>query len=158
MKFKLFTLGRVFLGAVFLYACYDKILHPQAFAEAVYNYRILPGTLVNITAITLPWLELLIGICLVAGIILPGAATLGTLLLFTFMSALAFNLMRGLDVSCGCFSTDSSEGPADIWTVARDFSLLALSVYVSLKVLFGSAKSHEKRDDLQPACKRASSS
>ncbi|MBI4774087.1 MAG: hypothetical protein HY788_07900 [Deltaproteobacteria bacterium] len=28
---------RLVLGAVFLYACLDKILHPQAFAQAVYN-------------------------------------------------------------------------------------------------------------------------
>ncbi|NCO59458.1 MAG: DoxX family protein [Deltaproteobacteria bacterium CG_4_8_14_3_um_filter_51_11] len=158
MESKLFKLCRIFLGAVFLYACYDKILHPQAFAEAVYNYRILPDGLVNITAITLPWLELLIGICLVAGILLPGASTLSTILLLTFMSTLIFNLMRGLDVSCGCFSTDASEGPAGIWTVARDFSFLALSVYVSWKVLLGSAKPHDKSEGLQPFCNRASSS
>ncbi len=151
MKSRIFTAGRVFLGAVFLYACYDKILHPQAFAEAVYNYRLLPDVLVNITAMVLPWLELLIGICLVTGILLPGAATLSTLLLFTFMSALVFNLIRGLDVSCGCFSTDSSDGPADMWTVARDVSFFALSIYVCWKVIFGFREHHEKKDDLQPA-------
>jgi hypothetical protein len=28
---------RLLMGAVFLYASYDKILHPQAFAQAIYN-------------------------------------------------------------------------------------------------------------------------
>lgn len=45
---------RLFLGAVFVYASLDKILHPQAFAEMVYNYQLLPDVLINLTAIILP--------------------------------------------------------------------------------------------------------
>ncbi|MFP4194277.1 MAG: MauE/DoxX family redox-associated membrane protein, partial [Desulfobacterales bacterium] len=50
-----FVAARIFMGAVFLYASYDKILNPQAFAEAVYNYQILPDFAVNATALVLPW-------------------------------------------------------------------------------------------------------
>lgn len=48
--------ARLFMGGVFLYASFDKILHPAAFAEAVYNYQILPDAAVNLAALTLPWL------------------------------------------------------------------------------------------------------
>ncbi|MGA8240229.1 MAG: MauE/DoxX family redox-associated membrane protein [Desulfobacterales bacterium] len=45
----MFLALRLLLGTVFLYASYDKILHPQAFAQAVYNYQILPDMAVNPT-------------------------------------------------------------------------------------------------------------
>ena len=45
---KIFILMRLALGAVFLYASYDKILHPAAFAKAVYNYQILPDEAISL--------------------------------------------------------------------------------------------------------------
>ncbi len=125
---------RLFMGAVFLFASYDKMIHPQAFAEAVYNYQILPDAAVNLAALILPWLELLLGVCLVAGVWLPGTAVAGTGLLAIFMAALIFNLARGLDIHCGCFSTEPTEGPANLWTVARDAALLAASVVLTILV------------------------
>ncbi|MFZ0727407.1 MAG: cation diffusion facilitator family transporter [Desulfobacterales bacterium] len=118
---------RLLLGIMFLYACYDKILHPQAFAQAVYNYQILPDMAVNLTALVLPWLELLLGLCLVTGLWLPGATMASTGLLLVFIGALVFNHVRGLDIHCGCFSTETTAGPADLWTVARDIGFLAVS-------------------------------
>lgn len=127
---------RLFLGAVFLYASYDKILNPEAFAKAVYNYQILPDIAVNLAALALPWLELLLGVCLIAGVWLPGATLISSGLMAVFIGALAFNLMRGLDIQCGCFSTKTTEGPADIWTVLRDVGFLAVSFWLSLEVFF----------------------
>ncbi len=126
---------RVLLGGVFLYASYDKILNPAAFSLAVYNYQILPDAWVNLTAVTLPWLELLLGLCLVAGVWLPGAMLITTGLLASFTAALIFNLTRGLDVHCGCFSTDPTGDPANLLTVARDLTFLAVSMYLTLRVL-----------------------
>lgn len=103
----LFLAARIILGGIFVYASIDKILHPAAFAEAVYNYQILPDSLVNLTAVFLPWLELILGGCLIAGVWLPGAALIANVLLITFAGALAFNLARGLDIHCGCFTTDA---------------------------------------------------
>jgi uncharacterized membrane protein YphA (DoxX/SURF4 family) len=126
---------RLLLGAVFLYASYDKILHPQAFARAVYNYQILPDALINLTALILPWLELLLGICLVAGWWLPGTTMLCTGLMVVFIGSLIFNQIRGLDIHCGCFSAGINEGPAGLWTVARDMVLLAMSAGLTYRVL-----------------------
>ncbi|MBR9985605.1 MAG: cation diffusion facilitator family transporter [Desulfosarcina sp.] len=130
----LYHVLRLCLGVVFLYASYDKILNPQAFAQAVYNYQMLPDAAVNLVSLTLPWLELLLGLCLITGLWLPGATALSTGLLTIFIGALVFNQIRGLDVHCGCFSTEPTEGPAGLWTVARDVSFLVAALMVTLRV------------------------
>jgi len=124
--------ARLILGAVFIYASIDKIIHPAAFAKAVYNYQILPDFLVNLTAIVLPWLELVLGILLIIGLFREGSVCIVTSLLLVFFSAMVFNLARGLDIYCGCFST-STEGSADApmaWYVFRDGLFLLPAFYL----------------------------
>lgn len=128
----LFHLCRLLLGLVFVYASYDKILHPQAFALAVFNYQIVPDVAVNLIALILPWLELLLGLCLLFAVWLPGAAIAGNGLLVFFLGALVFNQVRGLDIHCGCFSTEIQEGAAGLGTVLRDLGFLAMSLYLLL--------------------------
>jgi uncharacterized membrane protein YphA (DoxX/SURF4 family) len=132
----IFIFARLLMGVVFLYASYDKILNPGDFAQIVYNYQILPDSLINITALVLPWSELILGICLISGFWLRGAALLGAVLMTTFTAALAYNEIRGLDVACGCFTTNGSAGPANLLTIIRDLVLLAISLYIALRVLF----------------------
>lgn len=132
----LYHTARVILGFIFLAACYDKILHPQEFATVIYNYQLLPGELVNIAAIVLPWVELLLGLSLVMNLWIPGAAVLGNLFLLLFFSVLLFNMARGLDVSCGCFSTAPGEKGSNYVTVLRDLSFLVVSGYLFYAVFF----------------------
>jgi cation diffusion facilitator family transporter len=121
--------ARLVLAGIFLYACADKIRHPAAFAEAVFNYQILPSQLVNLAALTIPWLELALGLLLLAGIWLPGALMGSSLLLTVFLAALAFNTVRGLNISCGCFSTEETAASAlSWWIVLRDVFFWMLSV------------------------------
>lgn len=120
--------ARLFLAVVFIFASVDKILHPAEFAKAVYLYQILPGPLINLAALILPWLELALGLCLVAGIWLPGVVLWSNALLGTFFAALLFNVIRGLDIHCGCFSTSLDPAGASLmtWYLFRDaFFLLA---------------------------------
>ena len=148
---RFFYIGaRVVLGAVFVYASYDKILHPAAFAEAVYNYQILPDGLINLTAVVLPWLEFVLGVLLISGSWIQGTAALSTLLLMIFMAAMVFNFARGLDIGCGCFSASSSEGTMTIWTIVRDAVFLLLAVYLLFatffqKTVYGSGYFRHKR-------------
>lgn len=132
----LYHAARIILGLIFLFACYDKLLHSRAFAEVIYNYQVLPDGLVNITAILLPWVELVLGLSLIFNVWIPGAAVLGNLLLMAFFMALIFNLARGLDVSCGCFSTAQGEKDADYVTVLRDLSFLVVSGYLFYSTFF----------------------
>ena len=129
--------ARMILGGVFIFASIDKIIHPAAFAEAVYNYQILPDTLITLTAMILPWLELILGIFLVLGLWLPGAALLINLLMVTFFGSLVFNLSRGLDIHCGCFSTSQeSTSLCMCLYVIRDGIFLLLGLYLFSYVLF----------------------
>lgn len=127
--------ARLILGGVFVYASFDKILHPAAFAKAVYNYQILPDGLINLTAIILPWLELVLGSFLIIGLWLPGTAVICNLLLLTFTGALLFNMARELDIGCGCFST-TAESAINLWTVLRDISILIPAVYLLYVTFF----------------------
>jgi uncharacterized membrane protein YphA (DoxX/SURF4 family) len=135
--------ARLILGAIFIYASYDKILHPKAFAEIVYNYQILPDKLINPTAIFLPWLELLMGICLIAGFWMPGTVIWCNILLVAYIGALSFNLARGLDIHCGCFST-SKGNSISIETIMWDVAFLLLSVYLLFFVFRSGASAESK--------------
>lgn len=117
---------RLILGAIFIIASADKIIHPAAFAQAIFNYQILPDYLINIMSIILPWLEILLGVFLLFGLWLPGTVTLTNALLIAFFAALVFNVARGLDVHCGCFSTSATGAPATAWYLVRDTAFLLM--------------------------------
>ena len=59
--------ARLYLGSIFIYAAWGKILDPYNFAVSIATYQMLPTYLVNIIAVTLPWLELVTGVLLVVG-------------------------------------------------------------------------------------------
>ncbi len=126
--------ARLILGGIFIFASVDKIVHPGAFAQVIRNYGILPDILVNLTAVVLPWLELFVGIALVAGFQLPGAAVICETLLLVFWGALVFNIARGVDVHCGCFSTNVSGKPHTLWYLFRDTVFLAVGGYLLYNV------------------------
>ncbi|MBI5593755.1 MAG: cation diffusion facilitator family transporter [Deltaproteobacteria bacterium] len=122
--------ARLILGGVFIYASFDKILHPAAFAEVVFNYQILPSQLINLMALILPLLELILGVLLLSGIWVSGAVLGVNLLMVVFLSALIFNTARGLNISCGCFSTETTSSGLSVWTVFRDVFFFCLSAYL----------------------------
>lgn len=101
---------RLAIGAVLIYASVSKIMHPDQFAEAVANYRILPPVLVSWTAIVLPWLELITGVCLILGVAVASAALVSLVLFAIFAGALVSVQARHLDIACGCFSVLGSTG------------------------------------------------
>lgn len=116
-------LCRLAVGGVFLFACWDKLLHPQAFAEAIHNYRLVPWPLLHPWAHFLPVLEAVAGLALVLGVARRGAALLLGGLTMVFMVAIAAALVRGLDISCGCFHTDGGHG-VGLELLVRDAVLL----------------------------------
>lgn len=96
--------ARWLLGLVFVYACIHKILEPSAFAKIIYGYQLLPGYLINVTAIILPYVELYAGACLILGIRPRSAAIVVNGMLAVFIVAITINLVRGHAFDCGCFS------------------------------------------------------
>jgi uncharacterized membrane protein YphA (DoxX/SURF4 family) len=129
-------LCRLALGGIFIYASLDKIAHPREFAEIIANFAILPDFLVTLPALVLPWLELAAGLCLVVGLWTRSSALLLTLLLLGFILALGFNALRGIDLSCGCFSTSASDTENAYVLIFRDLLILIPGVLI---VFFGRA-------------------
>jgi putative oxidoreductase len=122
-------LARLALAAVFLGACLAKIRDPEAFALAVYRYRLLPGTWVNAVAILLPWIELTSGLAVLAPRprLRAAGAFVITGMLAVFTIAISLNLARGIEASCGCFTTRADAAVSDAWNLLRNGSLLWLS-------------------------------
>ena len=101
---KIILLFRVILGLVFIYASIDKILDPAKFSDLIDNYHVTPIEINNFAAILLPWIELIIGICLITGVFINGAIILSVVLLFWFIIILIQALFRGINLDCGCFN------------------------------------------------------
>ncbi len=118
---------RTILGIVFIVASLDKIADPLAFAEIIKNYQILPEIMVGPVAFFLPWLEFVCGAMLVCGIFIDTAVVILVAMLLVFIAALSANLYRGIDVACGCFSTDASSASDMQMTVVRDVVLLLIA-------------------------------
>ena len=123
-------LARIAVAAVFLGACIAKIRDPELFALAVNRYRILPGEFVNLVAIVLPWIELTAGLAVLAAparLRAAGALLLaGMLTVFTI--AISLNMLRGIEASCGCFSTRADAAVSDGWNLVRNGALIWLAL------------------------------
>ena len=115
------------LAGVLIAAALPKISNPDKFALAVYQYQLLPTMLVNPVAIYLPWLEIS---CAAALIVLPsarrGALLIVAGMLVVFTMAIAWVVIRGQAIPCGCFGGDDSAA-AGWWSLARNCGLLALT-------------------------------
>jgi uncharacterized membrane protein YphA (DoxX/SURF4 family) len=127
----LHTAVGVVLGAVFLYASYDKILHPAEFARIVYHYQLIgPSQQIgpwasNLLAVTLPWIEVVVGLLLVGGLWRREAAAVASGLLVVFIVAVSAAMARGIDLeNCGCFSVSGAGRAAGIKLILGDVAML----------------------------------
>lgn len=119
----LLTACRLFCGGVFLYASMDKLGEAERFSHAIQEYHILPAALVPLGAVVVPWMEFFTGVALLIGLRWRGAALVYCGLMMIYIVALSWNMIKGVEMNCGCFSLDSVE-KATWWTVGRDVALL----------------------------------
>ena len=94
---------RLLMGGIFLWAGHSKVAEPMQTLATIYSYQIVvPDGLASAIAHTLPWLEILIGVTLLLGLIMQFtlAATAAVLLAFTALTAQAW--WRELPIDCGC--------------------------------------------------------
>ena len=131
--------ARVALAAVFIYAALQKIGKPLAFADEIRMYHILDiGTPLYIMAIVLPWVELITGLCLLAGFFIRGSCLLLVALNTVFIIAVALRthgIMADEGIpffkvyfDCGC-----GFGATFAWRkLAEDSLFLALSLAILL--------------------------
>lgn len=109
-SYKVLFLGRIFLGLVFAYSGFTKLMDPvENFQGAMATYEIIPYALIPLLARLIPWIEFLAGAFLILGY-LPRVSAL----VLAFMSAcfviliLATRVVTGaLPSDCGCFGEGS---------------------------------------------------
>jgi uncharacterized membrane protein YphA (DoxX/SURF4 family) len=121
-KFQVATLiARVSLGAWFVYSGGFKIFSSglDRFTRDVGNYQLVGPPLDAIAAYSVPWFELIAGVCLMLGILGRGAILTIAGLVVMFSVSVAWAWKNGLDISCGCHGGDA---PIQYWYKAAEFA------------------------------------
>jgi putative oxidoreductase len=121
-------IARLALGALFVVAGILKLRDASAFATDIANYQLFPQMAALVAAV-LPWTEIVAGVVLLVHPVATwrrAAALCIAAMMVVFTAAAGTAVARGLDVSCGCFGSESS--PLTAWTLVRDVLLLAAAV------------------------------
>lgn len=102
---RLIAVLRIGLGVLFLAAALPKLQDPVGFARSISNYRMVPEIVERVMALALPAVELIVGTCLLVGIVDAGASLVALVLMIVFTGAVGTAVGRDLDITCGCFNT-----------------------------------------------------
>ena len=130
----LLVLFRLVLGGLFVYAGVVKVLDPLGFSQDIRNYRLVGQSLSFIAAVVLPWLEILAGLALAAGVWKRASALIISGLLVFFILLTLVTIARGLDVDCGCFGALSRKSGFGV--ILEDLGML----FMGLCLLFAPEK------------------
>jgi len=122
---------RLILGGIFIFTGFAKINHVSALISEIKQYQILPAVLASAYGHVLPYLEVLVGVSLVLGVVLRICASIAGLMLISFTVAKIVAMIRGLNINvCHCF------GPAvpllSTQSLAIDIVMLLLAIQIIL--------------------------
>ncbi len=132
---KLFFLGRVFLGLIFAYSGYTKLMEPvENFRGAMAAYEIIPYFVIPLLAYVIPWIEFIFGIFLLLGylsrvsaLVLAGMSASFVLLI------LITKIVTGIvPADCGCFG----EGSLIHLSAAQVFFMDILNTFIGVRLAF----------------------
>ncbi len=113
---------RAAAAAVWMIAGASKLPILLELPAQVMRYGILPERLAVPFALALPFLEMVLGAYLLAGLFVRATALAGTILFAAFLAAQIRAMALGLSLDCGCFGViaHTRVGPL---TLVRDFAL-----------------------------------
>ena len=127
------TALRLGLGGMFLYSAWSKVQDPGMFQTMVDNYRMLPAGVTALFAVTMSTAELLVGAMFIFSKWTREAAFATAVMLAMFIVALTQAQIRGLDISCGCFS-ESEKNPHEVLhALVRDVLLIVPTAWLLIK-------------------------
>ena len=141
----LMLLFRIIVGFVFIYAGILKISDPAGFSDAINNYDLLPLSIVNFFAITVPWIEVVAGLFLLFGISVKENSFIISVMLVAFILAIAISLGRGLNIECGCFGTSSGTKVGIIKLVENSLLLTFSFLLIKFNSILLSITSHNDK-------------
>jgi uncharacterized membrane protein YphA (DoxX/SURF4 family) len=123
--------ARLLVGGVWLVAGVLKLPDPAVNVRAVRAYDLFPESIVPTIGHALPIVELIVGVCLIVGLLTRPMAILSSVLLVAFVIGISSAWARGLQIECGCFGGGGGPkaGTQDKypWELARDTGLLIAS-------------------------------
>lgn len=125
------VLARLVVGGVWILAGAAKLGDPSQSVAAVRAYQLLPGSTAQPVGQLLPVLEVVVGACLVLGLLTRWVSVVSALLFVAFIVGIASVWARGITIDCGCFGGGGYDPDAASkypWEVARDAALLLVSL------------------------------
>lgn len=126
-------LARLVVGGVWIVAGAIKLPDPAQSVSAVRAYQLLPGNLAQPVGQLLPVIEIVIGLCLVLGLLTRWAALASAVLFVLFIIGISSAWARGITIDCGCFGGGGYDPDAASkypWEIARDAVLLLASLFL----------------------------
>jgi putative oxidoreductase len=123
---------QIAIGLLFCTSALAKIGDLQTFALQVQHFRLAPLWSTNLLAMTIPWIELMVGLSLLLGVRPRSGAWMAAAMLVAFTLAVALAMARGLDFECGCFGTADATRVGGV-KLAENLGMLVLAAVGSLK-------------------------
>lgn len=126
--------ARLVLGVVWVWAGLLKIGSPEASVSAVRAYQLLPASVAELVGRVLPVFEIVLGACLLVGLLTRLSGLLSALLQLAFVVGIASVWARGIAIDCGCFGGGGYDPHAFEkypWEIARDSGLMVLALFVT---------------------------
>ncbi|OWV13682.1 DoxX family protein [Micromonospora wenchangensis] len=126
--------ARLGLAAVWLYAGATKVGDLAASGRAVNAYQVMPYEVATAIGAALPFVELALGLLLLAGLATRLSAGISAALLVVFVAGIASAWARGLAIDCGCFGSGgqlaAGQSPSYLPEILRDLGFLALAGFL----------------------------
>lgn len=127
-------IARVALGAVLIVAGLSKLRDAHAFISGLSEFPVArslarSATATRVLAAAVLSTELIVGLCLVSGLLAPYMAFIAAVMLGVFTAALIIAVVESKAQSCGCFGT-KSKSTVHRMHVVRNVLLMSLAVLV----------------------------
>jgi uncharacterized membrane protein YphA (DoxX/SURF4 family) len=128
------TAVRLGLAAVWLVAGGAKVGDLAASGRAVNAYQVMPYPVATVVGAALPFVEIVLGLLLLAGLGTRLAAGISAGLLLVFIAGIVSAWSRGLAIDCGCFGRGgelaAGRDPAYLPEILRDIGFLLLAGFL----------------------------
>lgn len=145
------TILRWLVGLLFVWAALGKLANLQEFYASLLAYQLpLPSFILQLAAVTLPWLELLCGLMLLGRLWFNAAVLWVAAMSVVFIIATGQAWVRGLQISCGCLDlsligiTKSSQAGQVLSSVGFAFLRAALLLVAAAYLLMNHVGDHKK--------------